>query len=140
MNLITFWVRNGGNDGEQWGMVVNGGERWGTMVSDGEQWGMVAKDNDGEDLELVETGFLFTLVLVQVLVNQLKVVAPAIENSISELSEEVNSISTNLLQVTNYHGRSTSLVRQSTGRTMSLEWMLNGCTKVPHTDALKCLK
>ncbi|KVI09284.1 hypothetical protein Ccrd_012411 [Cynara cardunculus var. scolymus] len=56
---------------------------------------------------------------VQVLVNQLKGVAPAIQNSISELSEEVNSISSNLPQVTNHCGRSTSPVQaQSTGRTM----------------------
>lgn len=59
------------------------------------------------------------MISVQVLVNQLKGVAPAIQNSISELSEEVNSISTNLPQVTHHHGRSTSPVKaQSTGRTM----------------------
>ncbi|KAJ9540333.1 hypothetical protein OSB04_026839 [Centaurea solstitialis] len=46
-------------------------------------------------------------------------VAPAIQNSISELSEEVNSISSNLPQLTNHCGRSTSPVQaQSTGRTM----------------------
>nr|KAJ0221820.1 hypothetical protein LSAT_V11C200084360 [Lactuca sativa] len=52
-----------------------------------------------------------------VLVNQLKGVAPTIQNSISELSEEVNTISANLPQMTNHHGRSTSPVQpQSTGR------------------------
>lgn len=59
------------------------------------------------------------LASIQVLVNQLKGVAPAIQNSISELSEEVNSISTNCPQATNHHGRSTSPIQaQSTGRTM----------------------
>ncbi|KAL4577136.1 hypothetical protein LXL04_013239 [Taraxacum kok-saghyz] len=44
-------------------------------------------------------------------------VAPTIQNSISELSEEVNTISANLPQMTNHHGRSTSPVQpQSTGR------------------------
>nr|KAJ0217056.1 hypothetical protein LSAT_V11C300136710 [Lactuca sativa] len=46
---------------------------------------------------------LFTF-LPFVLVNQLKGVAPTIQNSISELSEEVNTISTNLPQMTNHHG------------------------------------
>ncbi|GKC37562.1 augmin subunit 6 [Tanacetum coccineum] len=65
--------------------------------------------NSESEFELVKIGILFTLVPAQVLVNQLKGVAPAIQNSISELSEEV----------TNYHGRSTSRVQpQSTGRTM----------------------
>ncbi|XP_071734961.1 AUGMIN subunit 6 [Rutidosis leptorrhynchoides] len=59
------------------------------------------------------------LASIQVLVNQLKGVAPAIQNSISELSEEVNSISANLPQMTNHHARSTSPIQaQSTGRTM----------------------
>ncbi|KAL6565884.1 hypothetical protein OROHE_004939 [Orobanche hederae] len=57
------------------------------------------------------------LASIQVLVNQLKGVAPTIQNSISELSEEVNTISANLPQMTNHHGRSTSLVQpQSTRR------------------------
>ncbi|CAI9272799.1 unnamed protein product [Lactuca saligna] len=57
------------------------------------------------------------LASIQVLVNQLKGVAPTIQNSISELSEEVNTISANLPQMTNHHGRSTSPVQpQSTGR------------------------
>ncbi|KAL7607738.1 hypothetical protein Lser_V15G12855 [Lactuca serriola] len=43
------------------------------------------------------------LASIQVLVNQLKGVAPTIQNSISELSEEVNTISTSLPQMTNHH-------------------------------------
>ena len=60
--------------------------------------------NLNQIFELVEIGFIFTLVYVQVLVNQLKGVASAILNLISYLSEEVNKISTNLAQMTNYHG------------------------------------
>lgn len=57
------------------------------------------------------------LASIQVLVHQLKGVAPTIQNSISELSEEVNAISANLPQMTNHHGRSSSPVQpQSTGR------------------------
>ncbi|KAK1440929.1 hypothetical protein QVD17_06763 [Tagetes erecta] len=59
------------------------------------------------------------LASIQVLVNQLKGVAPVIQDSISELTEEVNNISTKLPQVMHHHGRSTSPVQaQSTGRTM----------------------
>ncbi|KAK9061684.1 hypothetical protein SSX86_018867 [Deinandra increscens subsp. villosa] len=55
------------------------------------------------------------LASIQVLVNQLKGVAPVIQDSISELNEEVN---TNLPQVTNQHGRSSSPIQaQSLGRT-----------------------
>ncbi|KAI7741936.1 hypothetical protein M8C21_024315, partial [Ambrosia artemisiifolia] len=39
----------------------------------------------------------------RVLVNQLKGVAPVIQNSISELTEEVNNISTKIPQVTHHH-------------------------------------
>ncbi|KAL6587631.1 hypothetical protein OROMI_000609 [Orobanche minor] len=57
------------------------------------------------------------LASIQVLVNQLKGVAPTIQNSISELIEEVNTISANLPQMTNHHCRSTSPVQpQSTRR------------------------
>ncbi|KAK1410060.1 hypothetical protein QVD17_36593 [Tagetes erecta] len=59
------------------------------------------------------------LASIQVLVNQLKGVAPVIQNSISELNEEVSSLSANLPQATSHHGRSSSPVQaQSTGRTM----------------------
>ncbi|KAL7170411.1 hypothetical protein ACSBR2_035307 [Camellia fascicularis] len=55
----------------------------------------------------------------QVLINQMKDVAPAIQNSITEVTEEVNSISSNLPPVTQHHGRSTSSIpAQSSGTTM----------------------
>ncbi|THG18772.1 hypothetical protein TEA_012475 [Camellia sinensis var. sinensis] len=55
----------------------------------------------------------------QVLINQMKDVAPAIQNSITEVTEEVNSISSNLPPVTQHHGRSTSSIQaQSSGTTM----------------------
>ncbi|CAL5325634.1 unnamed protein product [Camellia sinensis] len=59
------------------------------------------------------------LTSIQVLINQMKDVAPAIQNSITEVTEEVNSISSNLPPVTQHDGRSTSSIQaQSTGRTM----------------------
>ncbi|KAK3001853.1 hypothetical protein RJ639_020258 [Escallonia herrerae] len=55
----------------------------------------------------------------EVLINQLKEVAPAIQSSITELSEEVNTISSNLPQVNNYHARLASPNHaQSSGRTL----------------------
>ncbi|PWA58737.1 hypothetical protein CTI12_AA397980 [Artemisia annua] len=94
-------------------------------ANDGEGPDLLRSANDGgtsghaESLAATLAEHRQHLASIQVLVNQLKGVAPAIQNSISELSEEVNSISTNLPQVTNYHGRSTSPVQpQSTGRTM----------------------
>ncbi|KAA8548187.1 hypothetical protein F0562_004552 [Nyssa sinensis] len=56
---------------------------------------------------------------IQVLIDQLKEVAPSIHNSISELAEEVNSISSNLPPMTKHHGRSISPIQaQSSGRTL----------------------
>ncbi|KAL8124253.1 hypothetical protein AgCh_012046 [Apium graveolens] len=95
---------------------------------------VLAKTNDGEGPELLRstndgcTGHSESLVAtlsehrqhltsIQVLINQLKEVAPAIQNSISELTEEVNSVSANIPLVTNHHGRSSSPNHaQSTGR------------------------
>ncbi|KAK3023593.1 hypothetical protein RJ639_044053, partial [Escallonia herrerae] len=55
----------------------------------------------------------------EVLINQLKEVAPAIKSSITELSEEVNTISSNLPPVNNYHARLASPNHaQSSGRTL----------------------
>ena len=55
----------------------------------------------------------------QVLINQLKDVTPVIQNSIMELTEEVNSISSNPPPPTQHHGRSTSSIQsQSSGRAM----------------------
>ncbi|XP_024980258.1 AUGMIN subunit 6 isoform X1 [Cynara cardunculus var. scolymus] len=94
-------------------------------ANDGEGPDLLRSANDGgtnghaESLATTLAEHRQHLASIQVLVNQLKGVAPAIQNSISELSEEVNSISSNLPQVTNHCGRSTSPVQaQSTGRTM----------------------
>ncbi|GLU11407.1 hypothetical protein SLE2022_281550 [Rubroshorea leprosula] len=55
----------------------------------------------------------------QVLINQLKEVAPAIQNSISECTEKVNSISANMPSVTRHRGQATSTLQsQSSGRTL----------------------
>ncbi|KAF5183986.1 Augmin subunit [Thalictrum thalictroides] len=57
------------------------------------------------------------LASIQVLSNQLKESAPALQQSISELTEEVNNISSTLPPMANFHGRSTSPVHtQSSGR------------------------
>ncbi|KAL7195813.1 hypothetical protein ACSBR1_035949 [Camellia fascicularis] len=47
----------------------------------------------------------------------MKDVAPAIQNSITEVTEEVNSISSNLPPVTQHHGRSTSSIQAQSSRT-----------------------
>nr|XP_043634178.1 AUGMIN subunit 6 [Erigeron canadensis] len=94
-------------------------------ANDGEGPDLLRSANDGgtsghaESLAATLAEHQQHLASIQVLVNQLKGVAPSIQNSISELSEEVNNISTNLPQVTNHHGRSISPVQaQSTGRAM----------------------
>ncbi|KAH7851282.1 hypothetical protein Vadar_009418 [Vaccinium darrowii] len=95
----------------------------------------LTKANDGEGPELLRTSHndsssdhaesLATtlaehrqhLASIQVLINQLKGVAPAIQDSITELTQEVNSI--NLPPVSKHHGRSTlSSPAQSSGRMM----------------------
>ncbi|KAL0351094.1 UNVERIFIED_CONTAM: AUGMIN subunit [Sesamum radiatum] len=54
---------------------------------------------------------------IQVLINQLKDVAPTIQNSISELTEEVNSISSNIPPVVKLRSNS-PIQAQSSGRTL----------------------
>ncbi|KAG5534770.1 hypothetical protein RHGRI_022769 [Rhododendron griersonianum] len=95
----------------------------------------LTKANDGEGPELLRTSHSDSssghaeslaatlaehrqhLASIQVLINQLKGVAPAIQNSITEFTEEVNSI--NLPPASKHHGRSTSpITAQSSGRTM----------------------
>ncbi|XP_028056679.1 AUGMIN subunit 6 [Camellia sinensis] len=95
----------------------------------------LAKANDGEGPELLRsahdgstsghaeslaatlTEHQQHLASIQVLINQLKDVAPAIQNSITELTEEVNSVSSNLPPATKHNGRSTSPIQaQSIGR------------------------
>lgn len=97
----------------------------------------LAKANDGEGPELLRSAHDGStsshaeslaaslsehrqhLSSIQVLINQLKEVAPTIQNSISDLTEEVNRISSNLPLMTNHNGRSTSPIQaQSSGRTL----------------------
>ncbi|KAJ4827330.1 AUGMIN subunit 6 [Turnera subulata] len=55
----------------------------------------------------------------QVLINQLKEVAPAIQKSITECTDKVNNISTNLPAMTKHRGRATSPIHgQSSSRTL----------------------
>ncbi|KAK8333177.1 hypothetical protein V6Z12_A10G185400 [Gossypium hirsutum] len=55
----------------------------------------------------------------QVLINQLKEVAPAIQKSISNCTEKVNGISSNLPSMVKHHGQATSPIQaQSSGRTL----------------------
>ncbi|KAI3775647.1 hypothetical protein L1987_45395 [Smallanthus sonchifolius] len=93
--------------------------------NDGEGPDLLRSANDGgtsdhaESLAATLAEHRQHLASIQVLVNQLKGVAPVIQSSISELTEEVNNISTKLPQVKHHHGRSISPVQaQSTGRTM----------------------
>ncbi|XP_022869776.1 AUGMIN subunit 6-like isoform X1 [Olea europaea var. sylvestris] len=95
----------------------------------------LAKANDGEGPELLRSmhnggtgshaeSLAATLAehqqhldSIQVLIDQLKDVAPAIQNSISELTEEVNSISSPLSPVGKHHGRLNSPIQaQGSGR------------------------
>ncbi|XP_076905165.1 AUGMIN subunit 6-like [Bidens hawaiensis] len=94
-------------------------------ANDGEGPDLLRSANDGgtsghaESLASALAEHRQHLASIQVLVNQLKGVAPVIQNSISELTEEVNNVSTKLPQVPHHLGRSTSPVQaQSTGRTM----------------------
>lgn len=48
---------------------------------------------------------------VQVLINQLKEVAPTIQKSISECTEKVNSIASNLPPSNRHHGQTTSTIQ-----------------------------
>ncbi|MBA0575289.1 hypothetical protein Golob_027847, partial [Gossypium lobatum] len=55
----------------------------------------------------------------QVLINQLKEVAPAIQKSISNCTGKVNGISSNLPSMAKHHGQATSPIQaQSSGRTL----------------------
>ncbi|XP_059284825.1 AUGMIN subunit 6-like isoform X1 [Lycium ferocissimum] len=59
------------------------------------------------------------LASIQVLINQLKEVAPAIQNSITQLTDEVNSVSSSLLPMAENHARSHSLVQGQNSRRTS---------------------
>lgn len=63
--------------------------------------------------------FLSLCLYVQVLINQLKEVAPGIQKSISECTEKVNNISLSLPSVTKHPVRSMSspMQAQTSGRT-----------------------
>ncbi|XP_048328140.2 AUGMIN subunit 6 isoform X2 [Ziziphus jujuba] len=96
----------------------------------------LAKANDGEGPEILRSGHdggssghaeslaaTLTehqqhLASFQVLINQLKEVAPAIQKSISDCTEKVNSISSNMPPMASRPGRSTSPIEaHSSGRT-----------------------
>ncbi|KAL9263642.1 AUGMIN subunit 6-like protein [Drosera capensis] len=97
----------------------------------------LAKANDGEGPELLRSGqdggtsghaeslaatldeHRQHLASIQVLINQLKEVAPSIQKSIAELTDEVNSISTSLPPFNRRIGRSSSVLQaQNGGRTV----------------------
>ncbi|KAK6798838.1 hypothetical protein RDI58_006541 [Solanum bulbocastanum] len=97
----------------------------------------LAKANDGEGPELLRSshdggtgGHAESLAAtlaehkqhlasIQVLINQLKEVAPSIQNSILELTEEVSSISSSSSRTAHFQGRSHSPVQaQCSGRTL----------------------
>ncbi|XVE67771.1 hypothetical protein DITRI_Ditri09bG0014900 [Diplodiscus trichospermus] len=97
----------------------------------------LAKANDGEGPDILRSGHdggtsghaeslaatlaehQQHLASFQVLINQLKEVAPAIQKSISECTEKVNSISSNLPTMAKHRGQATSPIQaQSSGRTL----------------------
>lgn len=97
----------------------------------------LAKTNDGEGPEILRStqdggtsGHAESLAATlsehqqhlasfQVLINQLKEVAPAIQKSISECTDKVQTISSTLPPMTRHRGQSTSPIQaQSTGRTL----------------------
>ncbi|WCJ21263.1 AUGMIN subunit 6 [Euphorbia peplus] len=98
----------------------------------------LAKANEGEGPDLLRSGHdgggtsghsesLATtlaehqqhLASFQVLINQLKDVAPTIQKSIAECSEKVDNISSNIPPMPKLHGRATSPMQaQSSGRTL----------------------
>ncbi|KAF5739556.1 hypothetical protein HS088_TW12G00764 [Tripterygium wilfordii] len=61
----------------------------------------------------------------QVLINQLKEVAPMIQTSIAECTEKVNRIPSNIPPLTKHHGRATSPIEaHSSGRTLVISLFL----------------
>ncbi|KAL6960472.1 AUGMIN subunit 6 [Sarracenia purpurea var. burkii] len=96
-----------------------------SKANDGEGPDLLRSAHDGstsghaESLAVTLTEHQQHLASIQVLINQLKGVAPAIQSSIIELTEEVNSISSCLPPATKHDGRSISPIQaQSSGRAM----------------------
>ncbi|XP_055804679.1 AUGMIN subunit 6-like isoform X1 [Solanum dulcamara] len=93
-------------------------------VNDGEGPELLRSSHDGgtsghaESLSATLAEHRQHLASIQVLINQLKEVGPAIQNSITQLTEEVNSVSSSLLPMAEHHARSHSLVQaQHSSRT-----------------------
>ncbi|MCD7467014.1 AUGMIN subunit 6 [Datura stramonium] len=92
-------------------------------VNDGEGPELLRSSHDGgtsghaESLGATLAEHRQHLASIQVLINQLKEVAPTIQNSIAQLTEEVNSVSSSLLPIAEHHARSHSLVQAQTSRT-----------------------
>lgn len=94
-------------------------------ANDGEGPDLLRSANDGatsghaESLAATLAEHQQHLSSFQVLINQLKEVAPAIQSSIAECTEKVNNMSSNLPSMPKHHGRATSPIQaQSSGRTL----------------------
>ncbi|KAL3376573.1 hypothetical protein AABB24_003155 [Solanum stoloniferum] len=91
-------------------------------VNDGEGPELLRSSHDGgtsghaESLSATLAEHRQHLASIQVLINQLKEVGPAIQNSIAQLTEEVNSVSSSLLPMAEHHARSHSLVQAQNSR------------------------
>ncbi|PPR99275.1 hypothetical protein GOBAR_AA21388 [Gossypium barbadense] len=119
------------------------GELWDDLVSTSSQNSHLANANDGEGPDILRSaqdgstsGHAESLATslaehqqhlasfqyiskAQVLINQLKEVAPAIQKSISNCTEKVNGISSNLPSMVKHHSQATSPIQaQSSGRTL----------------------
>ncbi|XWS30455.1 hypothetical protein CRYUN_Cryun24cG0119200 [Craigia yunnanensis] len=94
-------------------------------ANDGEGPDILLSAHDGgtsghaESLAATLTEHQQHLASFQVLINQLKEVAPAIQKSISECTEKINSVSSNLPTMAKHHGQATSPIQpQRSGRTL----------------------
>ncbi|KAK6796987.1 hypothetical protein RDI58_004688 [Solanum bulbocastanum] len=91
-------------------------------VNDGEGPELLRSSHDGgmsghaESLSATLAEHRQHLASIQVLIHQLKEVGPAIQNSIAQLTEEVNSVSSSLLPMAEHHARSHSLVQAQNSR------------------------
>ncbi|KDP46343.1 hypothetical protein JCGZ_10183 [Jatropha curcas] len=94
-------------------------------ANDGEGPDLLRSANDGgasghtESLAATLAEHQQHLASFQVLINQLKEVAPAIQKSIADCTEKVNNISSTIPSMPRHRGRATSPIQaQSSGRTM----------------------
>jgi len=88
----------------------------------------------------IEAGFSAKELCLQVLINQLKEVAPSMQKSITQLNEEVNSISAGLNLMNNRPSWSTFPMQVQSSEKVVLSGLLTIChvkVKIPKSHKLK---